>query len=146
MNKKGKVKKMKSCFFEKINKIDKPVARFIKKKKIREKIQIHKIRHWKQVTVHNAGKRKKKKRSGLLWWLNGKDSACECRRNRFSPSSKKIPRAMEQLSLFTRTIEPVLYSWETQLLKPLNYWSPCALEPVFHNKRSQHNEKLKHCK
>jgi len=52
---------MKSCFFEKINKIDKPVARFIKKKKIREKIQIHKIRHWKQVTVHNAGKRKKKK-------------------------------------------------------------------------------------
>ena len=32
MNKKGKVKKMKSCFFEKINKIDKPVARFIKKK------------------------------------------------------------------------------------------------------------------
>ena len=33
MNKKGKVKKMKSCFFEKINKIDKPVARFIKKKK-----------------------------------------------------------------------------------------------------------------
>ena len=32
MNKKGKVKKMKSCFFEKINKIDKSVARFIKKK------------------------------------------------------------------------------------------------------------------
>ena len=29
----GKINKAKSCFFEKINKIDKPLARLIKKKK-----------------------------------------------------------------------------------------------------------------
>ena len=37
-----KVNKTKSWFFEKINKIDKPLARLIKKK--REKTQINKIR------------------------------------------------------------------------------------------------------
>ena len=38
--------KNKSWFFEKINKIDKPLARFIKKK--REKNQINKIRNEKR--------------------------------------------------------------------------------------------------
>ena len=38
-----KINKTKSCFFEKINKIDKPLARLIKKK--REKKQINKIRN-----------------------------------------------------------------------------------------------------
>ena len=37
-----KISKTKSWFFEKINKIDKPLARLIKKKK-REKNQINKI-------------------------------------------------------------------------------------------------------
>ena len=41
----GKVNKTKSWFFEKINKIDKPLARLIKKK--REKNQINKIRNEK---------------------------------------------------------------------------------------------------
>ena len=40
-----KIKKTKSWFFEKINKIDKPLARLIKKK--REKNQINKIRNEK---------------------------------------------------------------------------------------------------
>ena len=39
----AKINKTKSWFFEKINKIDKPLARLIKKK--REKNQINKIRH-----------------------------------------------------------------------------------------------------
>ena len=39
---------MKSWFFEKINKIDKPLARLIKKK--RERTQINKIRNEKEVT------------------------------------------------------------------------------------------------
>ena len=38
----AKINKIKSWFFEKINKIDKPLARLIKKK--REKNQINKIR------------------------------------------------------------------------------------------------------
>ena len=40
-----KIKKTKSWFFEKINKIDKPLAKLIKKK--REKDQINKIRNEK---------------------------------------------------------------------------------------------------
>ena len=41
----AKINKTKSWFFEKINKIDKPLARFIKKK--RERTQINKIRYEK---------------------------------------------------------------------------------------------------
>ena len=49
----AKVNKTKSCFFEKINKIDKPLARLIKKK--RERTQINKIRHEKgEVTTDTA--------------------------------------------------------------------------------------------
>ena len=41
----AKIKKTKSWFFEKINKIEKPLAKLIKKK--REKTQINRIRHEK---------------------------------------------------------------------------------------------------
>ena len=48
-----KIYKTKSCFSEKINKIYKPLARLIKKK--REKNQINKIRNEKgEVTTDNA--------------------------------------------------------------------------------------------
>ena len=48
-----KINKSKSWFFEKINKIDKPLARLIKKK--REKTKINKIRNEKgEVTTDNA--------------------------------------------------------------------------------------------
>ena len=48
-----KINKTKSCFFEKINKPDKLLARLIKKK--REKNQINKIRNEKvEVTTDNA--------------------------------------------------------------------------------------------
>ena len=46
-----KINKTKSWFFEKINKIDKPLAKLIKKK--REKDQINKIRNGK-VTTDNG--------------------------------------------------------------------------------------------
>ena len=47
------INKTKSWFFDKINKIDKPLARLIKKK--REKTQINKIRNEKgEVTTDNA--------------------------------------------------------------------------------------------
>ena len=49
----AKINETKSWFFEKINKIDKPLARFIKKK--REKNQINKIRSAKgEVTTDSA--------------------------------------------------------------------------------------------
>ena len=48
-----KINKTKSCFFEKINKIDKPLARLIKTK--REKNQINQIRNEKgEVTTDNV--------------------------------------------------------------------------------------------
>ena len=48
-----KINKTKSWFFEKINKIDKPLARLIKKN--REKNQINKIRNEKgEVTADNV--------------------------------------------------------------------------------------------
>ena len=49
----AKINKAKSWFFEKINKIDKPLARLIKKK--REKNQIHKVRNEnEEITTENT--------------------------------------------------------------------------------------------
>ena len=49
----AKINKTKSWFFEKINKIDKPLSRLIKKK--REKTQINRIRNEKgEVTTDTA--------------------------------------------------------------------------------------------
>ena len=49
----GKINKAISWFFEKINKIEKPLARLIKKK--REKNQINKIRHENgEITTDNT--------------------------------------------------------------------------------------------
>ena len=45
----AKIDKTKSWFFEKINKIDKPLARLIKKK--REKNEINKIRNEKEEVI-----------------------------------------------------------------------------------------------
>ena len=47
-----KINKTKSSFFEKVNKMDKPLARLIKKK--REKNQITKIRNEGEVITDNA--------------------------------------------------------------------------------------------
>ena len=50
-----KINKTENWFFEKINKINKPLARLIKKKKEREKNQINKIRNEKgEITTDNA--------------------------------------------------------------------------------------------
>ena len=48
----AKINKTKSWFFEKINKIDKPLARLVKKK--RQKTQINRIRNEKEVTTDTA--------------------------------------------------------------------------------------------
>ena len=48
----GKINKTKSWFFEKVNEIDKPLARLTKKK--REKTEINLIRNEKEVTTDTA--------------------------------------------------------------------------------------------
>ena len=67
---------------------------------------------------------------GLPWWLNGKESTCQCKRNGFDPSSGKIPYASEQLSQGAATTEPMCG----------NYWSLGTLEYELCN-RSHRNEK-----
>ena len=39
--------------------------------------------------------------------LSGNESACQCRRHQFDPWFRKIPHALEKLSLCTRTTEPL---------------------------------------
>ena len=56
----------------------------------------------------------------LCWWLNGKESACQCRRHGSIPDLERPPHALKQLSPCGTTIEP----------SALNYWSLCTLEPV----------------
>ena len=48
----AKINKTKIWFFEKINKIDKSLARLIKKK--REESQVNKIRNEKEITTNNV--------------------------------------------------------------------------------------------
>ena len=66
-----------------------------------------------------------------FWWLSGKEPACQFRRRRFNPWSKKIPHAVKQLSLCTTAIEPMLWSLGAAATEPMccHYWSPCSLEP-----------------
>ena len=59
----------------------------------------------------------------------------------------RIPHSMGQLSLCTTITEPKLKSPWAATTKPVchNYWSPHALEPTFHNKRSHCKRKSAHC-
>ena len=63
---------------------------------------------------------------GLPWWHRGEESACQCRRHRFSLWSRKIPQASEWLSPCATTTAPV------------------CLEPILWNKRSQCNVNPQH--
>ena len=56
--------------------------------------------------------------AGLRWWLQSKESACQCRRHRFDPWSSKIPKAAEQLSPCAATVESVLWSVGAATLQP----------------------------
>ena len=73
---------------------------------------------------------------------HGKES-WQCRRHEFNPWSKKIPRASEELRLWTTTTEPVLHSLGATATEPTlcHHWSLGALGPTLHNKRSCCNEK-----
>ena len=60
---------------------------------------------------------------GPPWWLSGKESACQCRRHRFDPWSRKMPHAVGQLSR-----APQLLSLQSRAQKP-QLLSSLALEP-----------------
>ena len=65
----AKTNKTKSWFFEKINKIDKPLARLIKKKK-KEKSQINKIRNENgEIITDNRNTKDHKRLLSTLFFL-----------------------------------------------------------------------------
>ena len=87
---------------------------------------------------------------GFSLWLSSKESACQCRRHRFNPWSRKISPAVELLSPCTTTTEPVLWSPGAARTEPLprSYWSLRATgpeEPVLQNKRNHCSEKPALC-
>ena len=81
----------------------------------------------------------KLKRLGFLWWLSGKESACQCRRHELSPWSRKIIHAVEQLSLRVTTIQPEVCSPGTTRTEA------CMPQNLFSTTRGQCNEKPAHC-
>ena len=54
----------------------------------------------------------------LPWWLSGKESACQCRRQGFNPWSGKMPRASAQLSRVPQPLELSSRARELQVLTP----------------------------
>ena len=57
---------------------------------------------------------------GFPWWLSDKESACQCKRQRFSPWSGKIPHG--------KAAEPVLKSLRSATAEPM-YRSTKACMP-----------------
>ena len=74
-----------------------------------------------------------------LPWLSGKESACQCRRQRFNPWSGKIPDAAEQLSLCTTTIETVLWSLGATTTEARTPQSSCSATREATTVRSLHS-------
>ena len=60
----------------------------------------------------------KKSNAELRWSLSGEESACQHRRQGFSPRSGKILRAAGQLNLCTTTAVPALWSPRAPALSP----------------------------
>ena len=85
----------------------------------------------------------KKLRMGLPRWLSGQDFACQRRRHRFNPWSRRIPQAARQLSPWATTTDPILSSPGVTTTEATCriHWSLNALEPVLCNKRGCGSEK-----
>ena len=66
-----------------------------------------------------------KARVGASWWLNGKESVCQCRRNRFDPWSGEIPQASGQLNLCSTTADPAFWRPGAETPEP-PLWRPGA--------------------
>ena len=67
---------------------------------------------------------------GLPWWLSGRESTCQCRIHGLDPWSRKIPHAMEQLTLSARAPGPRNRNYRAHTLQLLKPMCPkaCALQ------------------
>ena len=59
----------------------------------------------------------------------------------------QVQSLVQEDPMYFRGTKPMPCNYWAQALEPSsrNYWSPCTLEPMFHNKRSHCNEKPVHC-
>ena len=72
-----------------------------------------------------------KKSTGLLWWLSGKESVCQCRTHGFNSWSEKLPHAVEQLSPCVATTEPVLWSLGAATVEWLKYKNKTKILTIY---------------
>ena len=70
----------------------------------------------------------------LLWWSRSLESTCQCRRHRFSSRSKKIPHALDQLSLSQQS-----RAHELQLLKPTHPQTHAPQQENHHSQKPSHS-------
>ena len=66
-------------------------------------------------------------KTGLLWWLRGKGSACQCRRCGFNPWAWKIPRRRKWLPT------PVFLPRQSHRRRSLAGFSPWRCKRVGHD-------------
>ena len=101
------------------------------------KVLLYSTGNYIQYPVINHNGKEFEKKCRFPWWLRGKESACQCRRHRFNPWSRKMPHAAEQLpqllSLCSR-------AWELQLLKPAHLRAGVPQEKAL--QREAHTQKL----
>ena len=84
----------------------------------------------------------RKMSQGLPWWLSGKESACQCRRHKFNPWSRKIshaPGAAKSVchKFWACTLEPGSRNYRAHVLQPLKPSHPraCAPQQEVHARR-----------
>ena len=79
---------------------------------------------------------------GLPRWFSDKEIFLPMEETRLWSLLWEIPHALEQLSPYTTTTEPVLQSLGTATTEPRrhSYWNLSALGPMLCNKRSHRNE------
>ena len=78
----------------------------------------------------------------LPWWLSGKQSACQCRRQGFDPWSGKMPHAVEGLNPVPWLLSLGSRAWEPGLACSSD-WSLHTPEPVVHSKGSRHCKQVR---
>ena len=97
--------------------------------------------HW--LRWGHTGFKWPKEKTGLPWWLSGKESACQCKRHGFDPWTRKIPRAMEQLSLCTAMVHVQIWGCALDL-RSCSYGARVPRAYHAQQQRSHHSEKLPH--
>ena len=83
---------------------------------------------------------------GLLWWLSGNESTCQCRTQVWS-LIQEDPTCHGATKPVCHNYAPCASSLGTPPAEPScrNYWRPCTLETAHCNRRSHSNKKPIQC-